>query len=51
MTDTERDARMAASEDLWHSCALAYLAQGDVSGAVACLHEYAADLDRIGASS
>ena len=51
MTNTERDARIEAAEDLWHGCALAHLAQGDVSGAVACLHEFAADLDRIAASS
>lgn len=50
MTDNERDARIEAAEDLWHGCALEHLAVGDVAGAVACVHEYGADLDRIAAT-
>ena len=49
MTDNERAARAAEAERIWHDAALGWLADGNVDRAVACLHEYAADLDVIAA--
>jgi phage-related tail fiber protein len=50
LTPTERDARIAEAERLWHRVALTKLAVGDVGGAVAAVYQYGADLDRIAAA-
>jgi hypothetical protein len=50
MTDNERAARVAEAERIWHDVAMTHLAQRDVSGALAAIAQYGADLDRIAAA-
>jgi hypothetical protein len=49
MTDTERDARIAEAERIWHQVGMEALSVGHVGEAVAAVAEYGADLDRIAA--
>jgi hypothetical protein len=49
MTDTERDARIAEAERIWHRVALEALSDGHVRQAAAAVAEFGADLDRIAA--
>lgn len=47
MTDTEREARAAEAERIWHDVAAAHLHRGEVNDAVAAVYAYGADLRRI----